>query len=250
MREARESMPASTYGGQVPEGAALIPFNFHGDALDVVRVEGDVALAVRRLCEALGLDPDAQLRRLDRLAAEGVRWAVTAIVAATGPDGKTYQVRALPRRSIPMWAATVDASRVAPEVRARLVAYQDEAAEVLAEAFLDQRRPARPIPAREQLRGLIATAAAEGDFALVEHLARAAQKARVGVREPAKPPVDLRGRVRAYLQAHPDGLPKKKLVLALRGNHSRSYRAIDEMLAADEVVYRDGRLVLATGGAS
>lgn len=126
--------------GRMGSLARIEPFTFHGDRLEVVRLpDGDVGVSVRRVAETLGLDPDAQLRRLDRAAADGLRWAVTVTMAATGPDGKTYQVRVLPRRSIPMWAATVDASRCSPNVRTKLVAYQDEAAEALAAHFLDGR---------------------------------------------------------------------------------------------------------------
>lgn len=114
------------------DASAVIPFQFYEDTLDVVRLpDGDVGVSLRRLCEVLGLDADAQLRRLDRAAATGAFWAVTAIMAATGSDGKTYHVRALPRRSIPMWLATVEASRVRADVRPKIVRYQNEAADAL-----------------------------------------------------------------------------------------------------------------------
>lgn len=47
----------------------------------------------------------------------------------------------LPRRSIPIWAATLDASRCALEVQPKLVTYQDEAENVLAAAFLPGLHP-------------------------------------------------------------------------------------------------------------
>jgi hypothetical protein len=61
-------------------------------------------------------NPDSQLKRLARTAAAGARWAVTVVATVTGTDGKSYQMVVLPRRSIPMWAATLDASRCAPAV--------------------------------------------------------------------------------------------------------------------------------------
>jgi hypothetical protein len=130
--------------------AAIVPFNFRGDSLDVVRLpDGDVGVSLRRLCETVGIDPEGQRQRLARLAASGARWAVACMTQATGSDGKTYSMLALPRRSIPMWAATVDASRCAPHVRPKLIAYQDEAADVLAAAFLGPSALPQPSVAAE-----------------------------------------------------------------------------------------------------
>lgn len=115
----------------------ILPFTFRGDALDVVRLpDGDVGLSLRRLCEALGVDPDAQMNRLSRAAENGARWATTFVMEVVAADGKIRPMLCLPRRSVPMWAATLDASRVAPEVREKLVGYQDDAADVLAATFL------------------------------------------------------------------------------------------------------------------
>ena len=82
------------------------------------------------------LDPEGQRQRLARLTKAGARWAVACMTQATGTDGKAYKMLVLSRRSIPMWAATVDASRVRKDVRPKLVAYQDEVADILAERFL------------------------------------------------------------------------------------------------------------------
>jgi hypothetical protein len=87
----------------------------------------------------------------------------------------------LPRRSSPRWAATVDASRVAPEVREKLVAYQDEAAEVLAAAFLGaEAKPAAIDPARRStlvhLAQAMGNAADQGDAAAVHAVYKAMGK--------------------------------------------------------------------------
>lgn len=115
---------------------AIVPFTFDGDSLDVVRLpDGDVGVSIRRLCEAIGLNPDAQRKRLDRAAKEGLRWACTSMVTVQ-VEGQGRALAFLPRRSLPMWAATVDTGKARPEVRAKLVRYQDAAAEALAAAFL------------------------------------------------------------------------------------------------------------------
>lgn len=115
---------------------------FHGQDMEVIPlVEGDVGAIVRRLSESVGLDPDAQIARLARIAATGAKWACTFIVKVQ-VGGQTRDVVVLPRRSIPMWAATVDTARVAIDARALLVAYQDDASETLADRYLGPRAAA------------------------------------------------------------------------------------------------------------
>ncbi len=166
---------------QPNDSAALVPFTFRGDALDVVRLaDGDVGLPLRRLCEVLGLDDDAQRRRLLRTAETGCRWACTSVMTVQ-VAGQGREVVVLPRRSIPMWAATVDASRVAPEVRSKLVAYQDEAAEALARAFLDAPAAKGQLPlfadsARGEIPELAIRAIREGDYGAAKVLLGAARQ--------------------------------------------------------------------------
>ena len=72
-------------------------------------------------------------------------------MTTTGSDGKRYRMLVLPRPSIPMFAATLDASRVAPQRREKLVAYQNEAADVLAARFLAQPAQVGPASARAEV---------------------------------------------------------------------------------------------------
>jgi P22_AR N-terminal domain len=147
---------------------ALVKFDFRGDELDVVRLgDGDVGVPLRRLCEVLGLDAKAQRSRLQRQAAVGARWAVGVVMTSTGSDGKSYSMLILPRRSIPMWAASVDASRVRPKIREKLVAYQNEAADVLAERFLPKPPPVLPSPTFPEVRSQLAALLDESRGALI-----------------------------------------------------------------------------------
>jgi len=177
----------------MPENA-IVPFTFEGDSLDVVRLpDGDVGVSVRRLCDAVGLNPQAQVRRLEREAENGARWATAAVMAAVAADGKTRDVVVLPRRSIPMWAATVDTRKARPEVRAKLVRYQDAAADALAAAFLAPAAPAAPSMDAKLDRLLDAMAAQTGAVAglmatVGTLLARPAQ---APARRPLPPPASL-----------------------------------------------------------
>jgi hypothetical protein len=192
--------------------ANLALFDFRGDALDVARFpDGDVGVTVRALSAAIGLDADGQLNRLARAAAQGARWATTSIMEAVAADGRVRPMAFLPRRSIPMWAATVDASRCAPEVQAKLVAYQDDAAEALARAFLPGESPAgrspvlSPAVAGEGAR-LLRLAADALDAGTGEDARRYQSAAFMLIRGPRQPP-----RPRAKPRAlEPEPAPKGK----------------------------------------
>lgn len=116
---------------------ALVRVPFHGDEIECVQREDGVWITLRRACESLGLSVDAQ-----RVKLGAKPWAVTAMIAATGPDGKTYDTFALHLDSVPMWLATIEPARVAESVREKLIAYQREAARVLRDHFFG--RPAEP----------------------------------------------------------------------------------------------------------
>lgn len=126
-------------------GAPIVRFNFHGDDLDVVHLEGgDVGVSLKRLCEAVPIDYPSQRKRLLRAAKAGARWATVVKMTTVGLDGKPRTMLVLPRRSIPMWAATVDLGMVdeasRPGITEKLAFYQDQAADLLADHFLGRRR--------------------------------------------------------------------------------------------------------------
>lgn len=126
------------------EGVAPVKFDFHGDELHVVPMaDGDVGLVLKRLCESIGVDVDGQSQRLAKLASMGLQWASTCVTQVQ-VGAQRRNVLVIPRCSIPMWAATVDLSRVKDGARAKLVAYQNECADVLAAHFLGDttRKPA------------------------------------------------------------------------------------------------------------
>lgn len=116
---------------------ALVRLQFYGDALDVMRDGDTLWVSARRVCEALGIDPDTQRKKLKEKP-----WAVTALKAATGPDGKKYETFCISHRSLPLWLATIEPSRTNPAIQEKLVRYQRECAEVLARMFFGEERPA------------------------------------------------------------------------------------------------------------
>jgi hypothetical protein len=114
--------------------ANLIKFNFHGDELDVVEKDGEYWVDLHRLCEPLGLQPHGQMEKL-----KAAPWATTQIICAVAQDGKIREVFCLSLRSVAGWLFSVNAGKVRPALRAKLVRYQRECADVLADHFLGRR---------------------------------------------------------------------------------------------------------------
>lgn len=110
--------------GQVPQ-IELVKVG--ADEMQVIRSADRGWLVLKQACEKLGIDSQAQQRRLERSS-----WAVTVMMAATGTDGKSYQMFCLRSDRVAMWLATIDTSRLAnDEAREKLELWQCQAADVL-----------------------------------------------------------------------------------------------------------------------
>lgn len=77
---------------------------FHGTHIIVT---DDQLVALRPVCEAMGLDHSGQRQRLQRMS-----WAVGGMTPTTGADGKTYEMFTIDRRTFTMWLATIDTGRL------------------------------------------------------------------------------------------------------------------------------------------
>lgn len=150
--------------------SSLIQIPFRGGSITAT---SDQRVALKPLCEALGLDYSGQRQRLQRTP-----WAVMGMTPTTGADGKTYQMVTIDRRTFTMWLATIDTSRVKSEQSRELIEiYQNEAADAL-DAYFHEGIAARP---REMSRDeLLARAVLEASDAIKQleaELAEAQPKA-------------------------------------------------------------------------
>ena len=88
-------------------------------------------VALRPVCEALGLDFSGQLQRLQHQS-----WATVGVTPTVAADGKTREMTVIDRRTFTMWLATIDTRRVKNERTRELVRiYQCEAADALDRYF-------------------------------------------------------------------------------------------------------------------
>ena len=125
---------------------ALVPVeqkivDFYEDEVTAVRMaDGEVFVPIRPVCENLGVAWSPQLRRINRdpvLSEEAI--SVTVTVTQQGRE-----MICLPLKFVPGWLFGMNADRVKPEIRERLITYQRECYDVLAEAFQEGRLTADP----------------------------------------------------------------------------------------------------------
>lgn len=64
-------------------------------------------VALRPVCETLGLDANGQWQRLRRRS-----WATACMMHAVAADGKTREMTFIDRRAFTMWLATIDTGRL------------------------------------------------------------------------------------------------------------------------------------------
>jgi hypothetical protein len=111
----------------------LVPF--YGDELVAVQQEdGTICVLFGRLCENLGLDRRGQVRRTQRHSV--LDKGLLALEVQTAGGLQTLQCLKL--SLLPLWLSGVQARRVKPELQEKLVRYQEEAADVLWQAFKPQ----------------------------------------------------------------------------------------------------------------
>lgn len=126
---ARRTGSAST-----PTSTAIEKFNFHGDELDVVRVNDEPYVVLGRLCATFELDVKTQADKLKSLS-----WATWGIFPVVAGDGKIRDVVCLHVRSVAGWLFRLNAGKVASHLKDKLAIYQSECADVLADHFLGRR---------------------------------------------------------------------------------------------------------------
>ena len=114
--------------------------NFHGHTLTVITgPSGEHLVAMKPICEAIGLQWEAQLKRIKRHPVLSQGMSVMDIPSAGGEQ----ETSCLPLDMLNGWLFGVDAARVRPEIRDTLIQYQRECFHVLA-AYWQQGQATNP----------------------------------------------------------------------------------------------------------
>lgn len=110
--------------------------DFHGNAVSVFTDDRGAWVFPGQLCRNMGIDAEAQRKSIKRKHwSEG--W--TSVMEAQLPgDTQAREHFLLHERRLPMWIATIEASRLkSPEVRAEVECHQNEFADVLYEYLVN-----------------------------------------------------------------------------------------------------------------
>lgn len=113
----------------------LTPVEFHGATLITTFIDGAPYVALRPICEAIGLDWASQFTRIKRHPVLSSSVVVTTTDAARGNHTLKSEAVMLPLAKLNGWLFGVSVSRVRPELRERLTQYQAECFDVLARHF-------------------------------------------------------------------------------------------------------------------
>lgn len=116
----------------------IVHIPFHGDDLMAVDRHGRPHVVLKPAFEAIGLDADQQIRKVQRQP-----WATTGVTTVVAADGRVRDMVTADVRTFLMALATIPTSRVAEQARTKLVAYQSEVADVI-EAYWTTGRVANP----------------------------------------------------------------------------------------------------------
>lgn len=136
---------------------SLVEIPFKSTTITAMSDEGKPLVSLRHLCESIGIDVERQRRKLN-----GKAWATTVLKSAVADDGKFREMTMIDRRTMTMWLATIEPSRVKPEARPMLEAFQNEAADAL-DSYFHEGGAINPSANTSQLDRLALTVKKQGE---------------------------------------------------------------------------------------
>lgn len=104
----------------------LFPVPFHGDTVVLVGQDNDAYVAMKPIATNMGLSWQGQHEKLVERFASVIREIVT-----TGGDGKQYAMTCMPLKKLPAWLYSISPNKVAPELRDKIIRYQEECDDAL-----------------------------------------------------------------------------------------------------------------------
>lgn len=109
------------------------------NGVDIVTVErdGEIFVPIKPICEAIGIDVDAQRNKLN---SDQFFNSTTAIIAAVAADEKEREMYCIRLRDVYGWLATINPGKVAPEAREAVAVYRRKCYDVLYEHFTGSMR--------------------------------------------------------------------------------------------------------------
>lgn len=104
----------------------IIPVTFDGDALALVDHDGLPFVAMKPVADNMGLNWKSQYDKITE------KFGSTMVIIPTvAEDGRQREMVCLPLRKFPAWVYSVNPNKVRPELREKIVRYQEECDDVL-----------------------------------------------------------------------------------------------------------------------
>jgi hypothetical protein len=101
--------------------------------VDILLIEnGEKRIAIKPICEALGIDAKAQREKIER---DPILSSVRGLSTSTGADGKQYEMVTIPFMFVFGWLFTIDPRNVKPEAADAVTKYKLECYKALYEHF-------------------------------------------------------------------------------------------------------------------
>ena len=90
--------------------------------VDILVIEnGEKRVAIKPICQALGIDADSQRKKL---TTDPILSSVTVLSTATGSDGKQYEMVTIPLKFVFGWLFRIDSRNVNESARDSVIKYQ------------------------------------------------------------------------------------------------------------------------------
>lgn len=116
----------------------LSPVAFHGDTIYCISYQNQPYTAMKPIVENMGIDWRSQQRKLSGCE----RWGV---VIMTIPSSSGEQnTLCMPVRKLPAYLASINPNKVRPELREKIIRYQNECDDVLWDYWMNKRAAQQP----------------------------------------------------------------------------------------------------------
>lgn len=102
---------------------SVVPF--HGDSVMTINVDGTQYVAIRPICQALGID---RKRQQQKITSEE-RWGHMTPPCQT--PGGVQEMLCIPLRKLNGWLFSINPNKVRPDLKEKVIRYQEECFEVL-----------------------------------------------------------------------------------------------------------------------
>lgn len=89
--------------------------------VDILSTGDEQFVAIRPICEALGVDPEGQRQRIER---DEILGLVACMIKAVAADGKDREMYAIPYCYVFGWLFSIDISRVNESIKALVLEYK------------------------------------------------------------------------------------------------------------------------------